>query len=153
MDLQLRGVRTSALRVDAGRVAELVASSPGARDLLLRFAGVFMAQMGRTIVSNLIHSVDRRAARWLLLYRDRLDSDDITLTHEELGAMLGVHRPRITDALHLLEGEGLIKGHRGRVVIRDRARLQQWASEAYGYAEAEYDRLIGGGRATHAETP
>ena len=144
-DVQLRAAGTTAIRVDAQRVAELVASSPASRDLLLRFAGVFMAQMGRTIVSNLINSVDRRAARWLLLYHDRLDGDEIALTHEELGAMLGVRRASVTDALHVLEGEALIRGHRGRVVIRDRAGLEAWASDAYGYAEAEYERLIANG--------
>lgn len=141
-DVQLRASPTTALRVDARQVEALVASSSATRDLLLRFAGVFMAQMSRTIVSNLIHPVERRTARWLLLYHDRLDGDEIALTHEELGAMLGVRRSSVTDALHVLEGENLIHSLRGRVVIRDRQRLQLCASEAYGYAEAEYDRLI-----------
>ena len=141
-DVRLRAAPATALRVDAKCVKELVTESAEARDLLLRYAGVFMAQMGRTIVSNLIHPVGRRTARWLLLYNDRLDGDEIAITHEELGAMLGVRRSSVTDALHLLEGEGLIHSLRGRVVIRNRGLLEQWASEAYGYAEAEYERLI-----------
>jgi hypothetical protein len=40
-----------------------VDSSPRLRQLLLRFTGTFMAQMGRTIVSNLIHPIERRTAR------------------------------------------------------------------------------------------
>ena len=141
-DVQLRAAPTTALRVDAQCIRALVATSSAVRDLLLRYAAVFMAQMSRTIVSNLIHPVERRTARWLLLYHDRLDGDEIALTHEELGAMLGVRRSSVTDALHVLEGESLIRSLRGRVVIRDRPRLQLWASEAYGYAEAEYERLI-----------
>ena len=141
-DVQLRATPTTALRIGARRIEALVASSPAARDLLLRYAGVFMAQMSRTIVSNLIHPVERRTARWLLLYHDRVDGDEIALTHVELGAMLGVRRASITDALHMLEGDNLIHSLRGRVVIRDRPGLQLCASEAYGYAEAEYERLI-----------
>lgn len=141
-DARLRATRTTALRVDAGRISDLVASSSASRDLLLRYAGVFMAQMGRTIVSNLIHPVERRAARWLLLYHDRVDGDEIALTHEELGVMLGVRRTSVTDAFHLLEGRGLIRCRRGRVLIRDRAGLEHWAGDAYGSAEAEYERLI-----------
>ena len=113
-----------------------------------------MAQMGRTIVSNLIHPVGRRTARWILLYHDRLDGDEIAITHEELGVMLGVRRSSVTDALHLLEGEGLIRSLRGRVVVRDRVLLEQWATDAYGYAEAEYQRLVvaHAGRERSAET-
>ena len=141
-DVTLRAEAATALKVDAVRVEELVAASPAARDLLLRYAGVFMTQMGRTIGSNLIHPVDRRAARGLLLYHDRLDGDEIAMTHEELGVMLGVRRSSVTDALHVLEGQGLIRSLRGRVVVLDRPGLQASASESYGYAEAEYDRLI-----------
>ena len=141
-DVVVRAAPTTALRVDASALMDLVNESRPARDLLLRYAGVFMAQMGRTIVSNLINSIDRRTARWLLLYDDRIVGDEIAVTHEELSIMLGVRRSSVTDALHILEGEGLIESLRGRVVIRDRARLCAWASQAYGFAEAEYARLI-----------
>ena len=138
----VRGVPSTALCIDAGDFAGAVARSASLQKLLLRFASTFVAQMGRTIVSNLIHPIERRAARWILLYHDRLAGDEIALTHEELSAMLGVRRASITDALHLLEGERAIRGLRGRVVVRDRAVLEGIAGEAYGFAEAEYKRLI-----------
>lgn len=126
-EIQLRAAPATALRVDAARFREFVEENSASRELLLRYAGVFVAQMGRTIVSNLIHAVDQRTARWLLLYHDRLDGDDIAVTHEELGVMLGVRRASVTVALHALEGEGLIRSLRGRVVIRDCAKLRLWA--------------------------
>ncbi len=95
-----------------------------------------------TIVSNLIHSVERRTGRWILLYQDRVGGDEISLTHEELGLMLGIRRASITDALHYLEGERAIVGARGRVIVRDRARLEALAEETYGHAEAQYRRLL-----------
>ena len=142
-DVTLRAASTTALRVDAGALKFVLQASPAARDLLLRFVGTFISQMGRTIVSNLIHPVDRRTARWLLLYHDRLAGDEIALTHEELGAMLGVRRSSVTDALHALEGRGLLRGLRGRVLIQDREGLEALAGEGYGPAEAHYRRLIG----------
>ena len=141
-DVQLRVTHATALAADATRIRQLVAERPKARDLLLRYAGVFMAQMGRTIVSNLIHPIGRRTARWLLLYHDRLDGDEIAITHEELGVMLGVRRSSVTDALHHLEGEGLIRSLRGRVIVRDRQLLEHWASEAYSLAEAQHRHII-----------
>lgn len=142
-DVEVRARTTTARRMPAARLVDAVAQSPTLRDLLLRFAGTFMTQMGRTIVSNLIHPVEMRAARWILLYHDRIDGDEIILTHEELGAMLGVRRASITTALHALEGQGAIKGLRGRIVVRDRALLETLAGDTYGYSESEYRRLIG----------
>ena len=131
------------VKVEAGALREVIEASPACRDLLLRFSGAFTSQMGRTIVSNLIHPVDRRTARWLLLYHDRLDGDEISLTHEELGAMLGVRRASVTDALHALEGRGLLRSLRGRAIIQDRAGLEALAGEGYGPPEAHYARLVG----------
>jgi DNA-binding FadR family transcriptional regulator len=64
------------------------------------------------------------------------------LTHDFLALMLGVRRPSVTDALHVLEGERLIHANRGLITIRDRARLEDMAGGAYGVPEAEYRRLI-----------
>lgn len=138
-----RAEDTTALKVDADRLLSALEASPALRDLLLRFASTFMAQLSRTIASNLLHPVERRTARWILLYHDRVRGDEIALTHEEMGLMLGVRRASITDALHLLEGESAIRGLRGRVLVRDRKLLEALAGETYGHAEAEYERMIG----------
>ena len=140
--VMMRGVDSTGLCIDADHVLRAADRSPTLRQVMLRFASTFVAQMGRTIVSNLIHPIERRAARWILLYHDRLAGDEIAMTHEELSAMLGVRRASITDALHILEGELAIRGLRGRVVVRDRAVLEAIAGEAYGFAEDEYRRLI-----------
>ncbi len=142
-DVSVRAENGTALRIAAPRFTAAIEASAGLRTLMLRFAGTFTAQMGRTIVSNLIHSVEQRAARWILLYQDRVRAAEIMMTHEELSFMLGVRRSSVTDALHALEGGGLIRNLRGRVIVRDRPRLEALAAETYGFAEAEYGRLIG----------
>jgi CRP-like cAMP-binding protein len=141
-DVEVRAT-CDAQRVPIAALLAATAVSARLNMLLLRFAGIFAAQMGRTIVSNLIHSVERRTARWILLYHDRVERNEITMTHEELGNMLGVRRASITSALHILEGENAIRGYRGRIIVRDRAALEAFAGDTYGFAEAEYRRLIG----------
>ena len=141
-DVTVTAETSTALRLEARHMRKAVDESAALRDLLLRYMATFMTQMGRTIVSNLIHSVERRTARWILLYQDRVCGEEIVLTHEELGVMLGVRRASITDALHYLEGERAIMSVRGRVIVRDRARLEALTEETYGYAEAEYQRLL-----------
>ena len=139
----VRASNGTALRIDAAKLMMVLGSNDRIRTLLLRYASCLVAQMGRTIVSNLIHPVESRAARWILLYHDRVGEDVIKITHEELGVMLGVRRSSITDALHRLEGDGAIKGLRGRLHVRDRDRLKGLAGETYGFAEREYTRLLG----------
>ena len=141
-DVEVRAETSTAIRIDGREFLAAVGGSMRLRELLLRFAGTFMAQMGRTIVSNLIHPIERRTARWILLYHDRVDGDEIAMTHEELSLMLGVRRASVTDALHVLEGEQAIRNMRRRVIVRDRGKLQVIAGESYGFAEAEYARLI-----------
>lgn len=141
-DVEVRARDCTAQRLPAEHLVAAVRQSPTLSEMLLRFAGTFTTQMGRTIVSNLIHPVERRTARWILMYHDRIEGDEIALTHEELGNMLGVRRASITSALHILEGEQAIKGYRGRIVVRDRHRLEGLAGDTYGFAEAEYRRLV-----------
>lgn len=143
-EVVVRSENSTTIRLPADVLTRAVAASMPLRDLMLRFAGTFMIQMSRTIVSNLIHKVEQRAARWLLLYHDRVRGDEIMLTHAELGIMLGVRRASVTGALHMLEGAQVIRSLRGRVVVTDRAGLEAIAGESYGFAEAEYRRLIGG---------
>jgi hypothetical protein len=61
--------------------------------------------------------------------------------------MLGVRRPGVTDALHILEGHGVIKASRGLITVVDRKGLEAHSDASYGVPEAEYDRLVtNGGR-------
>ena len=54
-----------------------------------------------------------------------------------------MRRPGVTDMIHRLEGDGLIRSTRGIVTIRDRAGLEALAGDTYGVAEREYRELIG----------
>jgi hypothetical protein len=75
------------------------------------------------------------------MYHDRTDGDEITVTHEFLATMLGVRRPGVTVATHVLEGEGLIRARRGRITILDRAKLERLAGSGYRAAAPMYERV------------
>lgn len=142
-DVVARGCDVAALHIDADRLVQLCRENETLPQLLLRFAACFVLQVSRAVVTNLIEPLERRMARWILLYHDRLTGDDIEMTHGEMGIMLGVRRASATDVLHVLEGSGAIRSTRGHITIRDRALLETIAGETYGDAEAEYRRLIG----------
>ena len=108
----------------------------------MRYAYVFAVQAGHTALANAHGKIEERLARWLLMAHDRLEGDDLHLTHELLSTMLGVRRAGITTALHELEKLALISTVRGCVTILDRSGLEQSANGLYGVPEAEFERLF-----------
>ena len=132
-----------AYRIPREEFAASVAASTTLRDALLRFAHVLNVQSTYTSLSNAIHHVEERLARWLLMCDDRCDSGEIRLTHDYLSVMLAVRRPTVTFSLHVLEGNKFIQSDRGNIFIRNRAALEDFAGDAYGIPEAEYRRLLG----------
>lgn len=132
----------NALHIPPRALLDACGASETLRHQLLRFVQAFVVQLSRTIVSSLTQSIETRLSRWTLMAHDRIEGDEIQVTHDEIAVMLAVRRASVTDALHILEGEGLIRCRRGRVMIRDREGLLRQAGETYGFFEAEYSRLI-----------
>ena len=71
-----------------------------------------------------------------------MGDSELHLTHEVLSTALAVRRAGVTDALHELEGLGLIRSTRGQINILDRHGLIGFADGCYGEPEAEYERLM-----------
>ena len=136
-------VPNGAYRIGRGALQVACDASATLRNLLLRYAQVMSVQTAYTALSNAIHPVDERLARWLLMCHDRTPTHEIAITHEFLSLMLAVRRPSVTTSLHVLEGNGFIRSERGSVTIRDRKGLEEFAGDSYGKPEAEYRRLIG----------
>lgn len=130
-------------RIDAAELRAAMRERPELQALLLRYVQYFIVQVGQTAVSNARNSVELRLARWLLMGHDRVDGDEVPLTHEYLSIMLAVRRSSVTVAIHELEGRGFIRGRRGSILIRDREALQAYAKDVYGAPERTYERLIG----------
>ncbi|AIC30601.1 Crp family transcriptional regulator protein (plasmid) [Rhizobium etli bv. mimosae str. IE4771] len=132
-----------AYRLRQNTLLDLMNTQPVFASLLHKAVYVLATQAGFTALSNAVHEIDERLARWILMCHDRIDGNELALTHEFIALMLAVRRPSVTTALHLLEGYRFIRSVRGLVIVRDRAGLEDFASDAYGKAEDEYERLIG----------
>jgi CRP-like cAMP-binding protein len=130
-------------RIGSEQLQQHIAARPTLRLLLNSYAQITTLQAQYTALSNAIHQMDERLARWLLMCDDRVEGGKLEITHDFLSVMLAVRRPSVTTALHALEGHGFIRSERGCVIIRDRRGLEEFARDAYGRPEAEYRRLIG----------
>lgn len=112
------------------------------QNLLLRYTQALLTQMSQTAVCNRHHSVVQQLCRWLLLSLDRLPSNEMSMTQELIGNMLGVRRESVADAAGKLQDEGLIHYTRGHISVLDRAGLEARVCECYAGVKAEYDRLL-----------
>jgi CRP-like cAMP-binding protein len=132
------------LAIDATNFCAAVDHSPTLRKFMLRYLQTKLIQARQTALVNAAYNMDVRLARWILLCHDRVDGDEIPVTHDFIALMLGVQRSGATIAVQTVEGTGSIKATRGRITVRDRERLIALANGSYGTTEAEYARLIEG---------
>jgi CRP-like cAMP-binding protein len=87
--------------------------------------------LGQLAACNRLHEAEERLARWLLMVRDRVDSESYFLTQEFLANMLGARRTTVTAAAGALQRKELIKYSRGRIRIVDVEGLENAACECY----------------------
>jgi CRP-like cAMP-binding protein len=130
-------------RIRSGDFVAAMRKSSSLQLLLLQFAQSFFVQTAHTALANGRAKLEERLARWILMAHDRVDGNEVPLTHEFLALMLGVRRPGVTVTLQILEGNGLIRSTRGLVEVLDREGLIELCDGIYGIPEAECERLTG----------
>ncbi|MBB5715422.1 Crp/Fnr family transcriptional regulator [Sphingomonas aerophila] len=138
----VQGDHLSGVILDAASTLRLLREDEDFSRVLLRSVQVKLVQIAEGLISNANQRIPERLARWLLMYRDRLGTDQLPVTHEFMSLMIGVQRTGVTGALHDIEGYGLISAKRGLVVIRDACGLLELAAEGYGVTETEQFRLF-----------
>jgi CRP-like cAMP-binding protein len=131
-----------ALRIEASYLQRLALQNGPLRDVLLSYHEAFMQQVSQSVACNGTHVLQERCCRWLLMTHDRVDGDEIELTHEFLAAMLGVRRSTVTETLQALKAKRLIDYGRGKINILDRQRMEENACECYETVRGEYARLL-----------
>ena len=120
-----------AMRMKSARFSREMRDSPLLRQGVLRYAHALLTQVSQTAACNRFHRVEQRLARWLLMTRDRVRSDQFRLTQEFLAHMLGVRRVGVTRAASSLQERMLIAYRRGNIRILDGDGLEGAACECY----------------------
>ena len=108
------------------------------RDCVLQGVQSQGAILGQLAGCNRLHEAEARLARWLLMVRDRTESETFLLTQEFLAIMLGARRTTVTAAAGALQRKGLIKYSRGRIHISNPESLENVACECYATVRELY---------------
>ena len=131
-----------ALRVGMQALEDAKARSGHIRNLFCRFSDYLLAQVMQSAACNAFHTIEQRAARWLLTAQDRAGSR-IELTQEAFAGLLGVQRTTVNAVIRILQDEGLISTRRGAIPVADRAGLKRRACECYEAVEKHFFETIG----------
>ena len=132
-----------ALRIESELFNKACARLPVLGRVMTTYQQAFMFQISQSVACNGLHVIVERCCRWLLVTHDRVEGDEVLLTHEFLSYMLGVRRSSITEVLQSLQKQDLIRYTQGRITITNRKGLEELACECYQCVRDEYDRLLG----------
>ena len=132
-----------AIRIPTSEVHRVGRKSERFRKIVALFDLSLLAQSQQSTACQALHQVESRAARWLLQCSRRLGSNDIRLTQDFFGQMLGVQRTTINAVERTLQDAGLVKIGRGRIAIVDLKGLHAVACDCYDRIERRYEELLG----------
>lgn len=121
----------TAQRIEASALREILPRCPQLVMELHRFGQRLMMQAMQIAACNRLHEVEERLARWLLMSQDLLGSNELPLTQDLLGQMLGTRRSSVSLAAGTLHRAGLISYRRGKVTVLDKERLEDAGCECY----------------------
>jgi CRP-like cAMP-binding protein len=131
-----------AARVPMAVIEEAKSRSAHLRNLYCRYSDYLLAQIMQTVACNSFHSIEARAARWLLTAQDRA-GDRLELTQESLAGLLGVQRTTVNAVARELQDEGLITTRRGIIQVHDREGLERRSCECYNRVERFFGDILG----------
>ena len=131
----------NALRMAAGPFRIEFNRNPALQEALYRYMYALMAQISQTAACNRFHDAEPRLARWLLMTRDRVMSDEFPLTHEFLAHMLGMRREGVTGAASALKRRDLIRYQRGEIQILDLKGLKAASCSCYELVQTAFKRV------------
>jgi CRP-like cAMP-binding protein len=131
-------MESTALRMPFNEAQREFRESKEFRDCVLQGVQSQSAILGQLAGCNRLHEAEPRLARWLLMVRDRTESDTFFITQEFLAVMLGARRTTVTAAAGELQRRGFIHYSRGRIYVSDPESLQHVACECYSTVRELY---------------
>ena len=118
--------------------------SASLRDVFARYADCLLAQIFQSTACNAIHSIEQRAAKWMIAATERTGDEVVPFTHEELAAMLGAGRSHTTRVLQEFRSRGLIETRRGSVLVPDRATRKKVACNCNELVTSHFNEVLAG---------
>ena len=129
----------TAMRLKTGDFYRSFSKSAALKREVFLFTHLLMIQIAQTAACNRFHVVTQRMARWMLMTRDRVNSNEFRITQDFLALMLGVRRVGVSAAMSDLRKRSLIVYRRGTITILDHEGLVEVACGCYKTVRDTYN--------------
>jgi CRP-like cAMP-binding protein len=134
-------VAGEAITIPAETLREILETHSPIRDHLLKYVQLLIGLKAQIALCNAKHSIEQRVARWLLLAADRMDSNELPVTHESLAQTLGVRRPGVSDALSVLEDQSIVSKSRAAITLLRKDLLAEKSCACYRTIAGKYGAM------------
>ena len=131
-----------ALRLTSVDFIQQIEHNPELNLILKRYVFVSYSQLLQTTSCVLFHVLESRLAKLILMLQDRSQSDELHITQEHLGQMLGVRRVGVTKAEGSLQRMNLISYSRGNMIIHDKKGLKVASCSCYQVDNDTYTQFL-----------
>jgi CRP-like cAMP-binding protein len=131
-----------ALRIDVDDLLSLVKKNSELERILLGYVQATLIHSSQLVACNSRHCLTQRLARWLLVAQDRLNTNDIPLTHHYISLALAVRRAGVTTAIGEMERTGVTRRSRGHLVILDNKKLEAMSCDCHRVIRSAHERSL-----------
>jgi Crp-like helix-turn-helix domain len=132
-------------RLHVGRLDAAKAKSATLSNVFSRYADCMLAQIFQSTACNAIHSIEQRAAKWILSAMERTDGSDVVpLTHEQLSTLLGVGRSYTSRVIQTFKAEGMLETRRGSILVHNREALRTRACLCNESVKTHFEEVLRG---------
>lgn len=109
------------------------------QEVALEHVQLCLIQIAQSAICLRRHSNEQKICKLLAQGADRATNNELEMTHQFIGNMLGLRREDVTQTARRLQDEKLIEYTRGRITILVREAIAARSCECYGLLKSEFE--------------
>jgi hypothetical protein len=132
------------VRLPVARLEAAKGRSRTLAGLFARYADCLLAQIIQSTACNATHSIEQRAAKWIIAMAERTEHDRVPFTHEQLGMLLGVGRSYVSRVIQKFKAARLVETRRKAFIVKNAEGLQAKACLCDAVSKRHFDEVMDG---------
>src|SRR6266516_1704000 len=133
------------VRLNVGKLEAAKTKSASLRNIFARYADCMLAQIFQSTACNAIHSIEQRAAKWIISAMERTDGDGtVPLTHQQLASLLGVGRSYTSRVIQTFKAQGVLETRRGSILVRNATALRTRSCRCNEAVKNHFEEVLRG---------
>lgn len=131
-------------RLPTARLQAAKSKSGTLANVFARYADCLLAQTLQAAACNAAHSIEQRAAKWILSTMDRTEQESVSLSHEQLATMLGVGRSYASRVIKDFKAQGILETRRLEFQVLDKTALHEKACNCDEAVKSHFAEVLRG---------